>query len=178
MDEADMGVYTWLDLNKLFTGHRISYRLIQEFVSHCPVCQKDRLRHVDFFDPVYQHLHQPGPRRLIGIDHLAIITPADEEGNCVVITILDLFDKFVYISAHEDYSAETATTAAFKHICDYGLMIDGIISDPGSAFTSKLMEQLMKWLSVKHMVSVVDVHTSNGVEPANREILRHLKANL
>eukprot|EP01037_Dinobryon_pediforme_P018520 gene18520-18800_t len=85
---------------------------------------------------------------------------------------------FVYISAHEDYSAETATTAAFKHICDYGLMIDGIISDPGSAFTSKLMEQLMKWLSVKHMVSVVDVHTSNGVEPANREILRHLKANL
>ena len=165
---------TWLDLNKIFPSHRIPYRLIQVFVSECPVCQKDRLRHVDFLDPVYRHLHQPGPRRLIGIDHLAV-TPADEEGNCVVITIVDLFDKFVDISAHKDYSAETAATAVFKHICDYGL-IDGIISDPGSAFTSKLVDQLMKWLSVKHVVSVVDVHTSNGVEPANREILRHLKA--
>ena len=82
--------------------------------------------------------------------------------------------KFVDISAHKDYSTETAATAVFKQICDYDL-IDGIISDPGSAFTSKLVDQLMKWLSVKHVVSAVDVHTSNGVEPANREILSDSK---
>ena len=103
------------------------------------------------------------------------VTPADEDGNKVLIVIVNLFDKFVDFSPQKEYTAETAATAIFKHICDYGL-IDGIISDPGSSFTAEVITHLLKWLGVNHTLSIVDVHTSNGVEATNREILRHLKA--
>jgi len=165
---------TWLQLNKRFPGHKIPYRLIQEFVATCPICQKDRLRMVDYIEPRDRHLHQPHSRSLVGIDHLAV-TPADEDGNKVLIVIVNMFDKFVDISPHKEYSAETAATAIFRHICDYGL-IDGIVTDPGTAFTAEVVEHLVKWLGMSHTFSLVDVHTSNGVEATNREILRHLRA--
>jgi hypothetical protein len=138
------------------------------------ICQKDRLRFSDNVHPVVRHLHQNGIRNIVGIDHLAI-SPPDADGNKVLIVIVNLFDKFVDLSAHKDYSAETVALALFKHICDYGLF-DGLASDPGSAFMSEVMQHLLKWIGMKHRVSLVDVHTSNGVEPTNREILRHLKA--
>ena len=34
---------TWQALNKRFPGHGISFRAIEEMVSNCPICQKDRL---------------------------------------------------------------------------------------------------------------------------------------
>jgi hypothetical protein len=165
---------TWNRLNTQFPGHKIPYRLIQEFVSTCSICQKDRLRMVDYILPRERNLHQPHSRSLIGFDHLAV-TPADEDGNKVLIVIVNLFDKFVDLSAHKDYSSETVAAAIFKHICDYG-MIDGIISDPGSAFTAEVVSHLLKWLGATHTLSIVDVHTSIGVEATNREVLRHLKA--
>ena len=165
---------TWLALNKLYPGHRIPYKLVQDFVMSCYICQKDRLRQLDNIQPVTRHLHQDRPHRVVGIDHLTV-TPEDETGNKVVIMIVDLFDKFVDPSPHKDFTAETAAIALFKHICNYG-MIDAVASDPGSAFTSEVVEQVLKWLGPKHIISLVDVHTSSGVEPANREALRHLKA--
>ena len=102
----------------------------------CYICQKDRLRQLD---KVTRHLHQDRLHRTVGIDHLTV-TPEDENGYKVVIMIVDLFDKFVDPSPHKDFTAETAAIALFKHICNYG-MIDAVASDPGSAFTSEVVEQ-------------------------------------
>jgi hypothetical protein len=110
----------------------------------------------------------------VGIDHLSI-SPADKNGNNVVILIIDLFDKFADPSPHKDYTAETAAIALFKHICNYG-MVDAVATDPGSAFTSEVVQQVLQWLGPKHIISLVDVHSSSGVEPGNREVLRHVKA--
>eukprot|EP00981_Chlorochromonas_danica_P014145 scaffold7429_cov159-Ochromonas_danica.AAC.1 len=38
---------TWLALNEHFPGHAIPYRFVADFVSTCPVCQKDRLGMAD-----------------------------------------------------------------------------------------------------------------------------------
>jgi hypothetical protein len=124
--------------------------------------------------PVTRHLHQDRLHRTVGIDHLTV-TPKDENGNKVVIMIVDLFDKFVDPPPHKDFTAETAAIALFKHICNYG-MIDAVASDPGSAFTKEVVKQVLKWLGPKHMIPLVNLHTSSGVEPANWEALRHLKA--
>ena len=35
---------------------------------------------------------------------------------------------------------------------------------------------LNKWFGIQKLVSLVDRHESNGVEPANKQILRHLSA--
>ena len=36
--------HTWLALNKLYPGHRIPYKKVQDFVMSCYICQKGRLR--------------------------------------------------------------------------------------------------------------------------------------
>ena len=133
----------------------------------CYICQKDRLRQLDNIQPVTHHLHQDRLHRTVGIDYLTVTPPEDENGNKVVIMIVDLFDKVVDLSPHKDFTAETAAIALlrFKHICNYG-MIDAVVSDPNSAFTSEVVEQVLKWLGPKHIISLVDVHTSSGVEPA------------
>jgi hypothetical protein len=60
-------------------------------------------------------------------------------------------------------------------MCTFGLH-DEIISDPGSQFLSDTVKQLNAWFGIRHRVSLVDVHESNGVERTNGEILRHLRA--
>jgi hypothetical protein len=41
---------------------------------------------------------------------------------------------------------------------------------------SDTVTQLNAWLGVRHLVSLVDVHESNGVERTNGEIIRHTRA--
>ena len=55
-------------------------------------------------------------------------------------------------------------------------MFEEIWSDPGSDFMSKVVQQFNLYLGMKHVVSIVDRHTSCGVEGPNKQILRHLKA--
>jgi uncharacterized ubiquitin-like protein YukD len=50
------------------------------------------------------------------------------------------------------------------------------MSDPGSDLMAEVVAQLNSWLGVKHVVSLVDRPQSNGVEPTNKLILRHLRA--
>ena len=41
---------------------------------------------------------------------------------------------------------------------------------------SHVVIKLNKWFGVEKLVSLVDRHQSNGVEPTNKSILRHLRA--
>jgi hypothetical protein len=56
-------------------------------------------------------------------------------------------------------------------MCSFGLH-DEIITDPGSMFMSDAVAQVNAWLGIRHRVSLVDVHESNGVERTNAEILK------
>lgn len=51
------------------------------------------------------------------------------------------------------------------------------MSDPGSAIIATAVRALNKYLGFKNQkVSLVDRHTSNGVEGTNKQILRHIRA--
>ena len=101
-------------------------------------------------------------RTRIGIDALAI-TPPDEDENCMAIVIVELKTKHVAIYPGKDYNQVTAATALFQYMCTFGLH-DEVISDPGSQFLSDTVQQLNSWFGIRHRVSLVDVHESNGVE--------------
>jgi hypothetical protein len=73
------------------------------------------------------------------------------------------------------HDAISTAGAMYQYFSTYGL-IDEIISDPGTEFMNEVISNLNKWFGVHHVFSLVDRHESNGVEPTNREILRHLKA--
>ena len=65
---------TWQALNKRFPGHGISFRAIEDIVSSCPICQKDRVVLYGYVEPVYRHLKKGHSRGAVGVD-LLTVTP-------------------------------------------------------------------------------------------------------
>ena len=165
---------TWLALNYFYPGHRIPHKVVEDFVASCPICQKDRLRMNDSIQPINRHLKPAHARSIIGVDTLTV-TPTDKFGNTYLIVVINLFTKLVGLYPSKLHDAVSTATAIFQYFCTFGL-VDGIISDPGSEFMNEVLSHLLAWLGIRHTVSLVDRHQSNGVEATNREILRLLKA--
>jgi hypothetical protein len=166
---------TWKLLNEHFPGvHRIPYRVVQEFVANCAVCQKDRLGMVDTLEPVVRHLKPEHKRSVVGVDTLTI-TPADKNGNSVVKVISNHFTKLVALYPAAVNTALATAIALFQYCCTYGLF-DCLMSDPGSEFNNEVIKHLTQWFGIRHVFSLVDRHESNGVEGTNKQVLRHLKA--
>ena len=164
---------TWLELNRLFPGHRIKYRKIAEMIMECPICQKERHDMSDKIEPLVRHIKPPHWRARVGVDNLGV-TPPDEHGNEHLIVVVDQFSRYVWAMPAKTYDAKTIATALFVYFTLFGVF-DELWSDPGSDLMSKAVKQLNAYLGIKHVVSLVDRHESNGVEGPNKQLLRHLR---
>ena len=69
----------------------------------------------------------------------------------------------------------TCATPLLVYVSLFGLF-EEIWSDPGSDFMSNAIKQFNLYIGIKHVVSIVDRHTINGMEGPNKQILCHLKA--
>jgi hypothetical protein len=169
---------TWKDLNTYFPGHNISIQLLRDMIAECPTCQKDRLllSKSTTLAPIKRNLHCNNWRAVVGVD-LLTITPPDDNGNKTCIVITNHFTKFSYGYAINSKDANTIAGALFKFYVTFGYY-DTIMSDPGSEFLNDTVTCLNRLFGIRHVVSLVDVHTSNGVEGTNKQILRHLRALL
>jgi hypothetical protein len=165
---------TWKALCKEFPGHGISMQTIYDFVRQCPVCQKIRQTAVPDIQPLTLHLKPPHARSRIGVDVLTI-TPTDTYGNTYCIVVVEHFTKFATIYPSKTKDDEAMATALFQHFCRFGTF-DELLSDPGSDLTSKTVVLINKWFGIDKMLSLVNRPQSNGVEPTNKKILRHLRA--
>jgi len=162
-------------LNDKYPGHGISQKQVAAFIEACPVCQKSQRALSTTLVPIVRHLKTVSPGRVVGIDYLDL--KKDKYGNIGVYVMRDHFTKFVYISPTPRKDATAAASVVFLYCVLYGA-VKVLMSDPGSDFTSGLMEQLNKWFGIHHRLSLVDRHESNGVEGANKQILRHLRTLL
>jgi hypothetical protein len=165
---------TWSLLNSEFPGHSIPFAIVSEMVASCPTCQKIRLGMILDIPPLVRHLKPPHMRSRIGVDTLTV-TPPDKQGNYLIIVVVEHFSKFSTLYPAKDHLATTMASCLFQHFCRFGLF-DEIISDPGSDLTAECVVILNKWFGVSKLLSLVDRHESNGVEPTNKKILRHLRA--
>lgn len=169
-----LGVHrTFKLLNQHFPGHGISTTRVEEYIRECPECQKVRLGMESALVPIVRHLKTRGPRRVVGIDYLSM--EKDKFGNIGIYVTRDHYTKFVFLYPVAEHNAVNAATSIFLH-CVYFASFDTLISDPGSDFTSEMLSLLNSWFGVHHIFSLVDRHESNGVEGANKQILRHIKA--
>jgi hypothetical protein len=163
---------TYLNLCQRYPGHGIAIRVIQDMVNECPTCQKDRIPlqpipHNESTQTLMQHV------RTIGIDHVTV-SPADEDGYIGLLLIVELDTKFPYAYPVRDYTAPTVATVLFKHYCTFG-KYEAVISDPGSAFTSTVVQQLNRFFDIPHHISIVGRHESNGTEHVNAIFIGHLR---
>ena len=111
---------TWLLLNKQFPGHRIPYKFVQDSISSCPLCQKDRLGMMDFLEPVVRHIKPPHQRSRVGVDRLTV-TPAYKQGNNTLIVVVEHFSKHTGAYPAPDYSAMSLATALFQYFTTFGV---------------------------------------------------------
>ena len=164
---------TWIELNRRFPGHKIKYRKLVEMIMECRICQKDRNNMSDKIEPLIRHIKPPHWRARVGVDNLKV-TPADAEGNEHLIVVVDEFARFLWGMPAKTYEAKTIASALFIYFTLYGVF-DELWSDPGSDLMSDTVKQLNSYLGIKHVVSLVNRHESNGVEGPNKQILRHLR---
>ena len=74
----------------------------------------------------------------------------------------------------KSYEAGTIATTLLIYFTTFGIF-DELWSDPGSDLMSDTVKQLNSYLGIRHVVSLVDRHESNGVEGPNKQLLRHLR---
>ena len=173
------GAYrTWVTLNDTFPGHGIPFRTVQEFVQHCPICQKFNhpMRH-NKLRSQYRTIKSMIFRKAIGIDHVTITpTSEGEYGGYKGITVLvNLFSGHAELYPYKESTAMHDAICLHDYMSRYG-RFDEIRTDPGTDFKSKILEQLNEWYGITHIFSLVDRHESNGAERVIQEVTRHLSA--
>lgn len=163
---------TWKMAKKIFPDAHISIAAVREWVRCCPICQKTRDTGITGLPSQVLSLKPPSYRRTVGVDHVTV-TPRDKNGNTCVLLVVEHFSHFPQAYAAPDYSAHQVAVALFRHFCTFGVF-DQIASDPGSSFMSEVFQQLTNWLGVRHKVSLIGRHESNGCEGSGKQFLRHL----
>ena len=167
-------VATWRMLQEQFPGHGIPMAYVRFYIRECPVCQKyRRTLNSDRIPPVIRHLKVPGPRSTVGIDGFKM-TPPDKHGNSYIHVFVNHFTKHVYLHPSKSQDAEGAANAILTYISLFGRFTK-LISDPGSDYVADTVAQLNKYFGIERAISLVDRHESNGVEPTNRELKRHIQ---
>jgi hypothetical protein len=144
-------VRTMNRLNKYFPGHGISYSLLVDWIHACPTCQKVRQGLRNNIEGIHRTLSQDTLHSAVGVDTLTV-TPPDEDGNWLVIVIVNLFSKYVALFPASKHDASTLATALFQYFCTYGLC-DLIVSDPGSDLMSDVVTSLHEWFGIRHRFS-------------------------
>jgi hypothetical protein len=169
-----MGVKrTYALIQSKFPGLNIAVRMIEDFIYECSVCQKVRNTMMVTLPASVRSLQQPNHRAMVGIDTLYL--PPDSSGYTCLYVIRNLFTKFVYLTPSKTHTAISMASCLFSFFANFG-KYDYLISDPGSDLTSNAVKHLNSWLGIHHRLSLVGRHQSNGVEAANRQIIRYMRS--
>ena len=166
---------TWKRIQKWFPGSGISYQQVAEFVASCPSCIKTRLGMQDKLTPIYRTLKTSDARTAIGIDAVEI-TPHGKDGYTHINVIVNLFTKFVFLHPVKGVTALNLANSVWKYWTHFG-HTDAIISDQGPDLKSKLMQQLVEYMGMRHRFSIADKH-ANGSERIIGEVVRHLRSKV
>ena len=170
------GAYkTWTKLRDAHPGNGIPFRVVQEWVQACPICQKVNRPMLDNkLTAQYRTVKSLQFRKAIGIDHVTI-TPKSKEGYKGITVIVNMFSGEADLYPYKELTGEHDCRCLHDYFSRNGVF-DDIRTDPGSDFKSKILESLEKWYGINHVFSITDRHESNGVERMIAEVIRHLSA--
>jgi transposase InsO family protein len=150
---------------------------VKEYIKACPKCAYFKSK------PGRQEcLLNPIPKRAVPfdtvhIDHLGPFIPS-RKGNAYLIVLTDAFTKFVVIKA-----VRTTRTAPVIEFLNGITTIFGnptrIITDRGTAFTSRDFGMYCRENTIEHVLVAVGAARANGqVERSNRTILTAVKSSI
>ena len=174
--QGHWGAYrTWVRLRDSHPGNGIPFRVVQDFVQACPICQKVNRPMMDNkLESRYRTIKSLLFRKAIGIDHVTI-TPVSKDGYKGITVIVNMFSGEADLYPYKVSTGEHDARCLHDYFSRKGVF-DEIRTDPGTDFKSKILECMEKWYGINHVFSITDRHESNGVERVIKEVIRHLSA--
>ncbi|CAF4427326.1 unnamed protein product, partial [Didymodactylos carnosus] len=103
-----------------------------------------------------------GVWQLLTMDFHGPISPTSKRGNKYIILLTDVLSKFVVARAIRDCSAQTAARFLKEDIITKHGTPRCILTDNGSHFTAKMMDELFQQIGVTHLYSTPYHSQTNG----------------
>jgi transposase InsO family protein len=148
---------------------------VRTFIHQCLLCLQIRGGKV-MPRPLGTQMHATGPNQIIHFDYLKL--PLAYNGWTYILVIKDDYSQKVKLVGHEAADAE-CTAKALMHWFSQNRIVETWISDQGSHFKNKVIEELSKLLQTKHHFTTAYTPWANGtVERVNRDLLEVLIATL
>ena len=134
----------------------------KDILRHCKRCHQCALQNQGT-EVGFDHFNVPSlPMEFICMDLVGPISPQTTKGNCYMLTVIDMLTGYTIAVAIPDKKAETVCNAYRDHVyCIFGGS-SRILTDNGTEFKSKEMQQICKDLDIKQVFSPVYTPQANG----------------
>ena len=124
--------------------------MVRKHVQACKFCQEHNKQAVKFSK--YNFEAEPAPMKFISMDLIGEFHPPSTKRNKYALTVICMFTCYTFCIPIPNKKAETALKAYMDHVCcKYGGSLK-ILSDNGTEFKNKPMEEVSKELGVEYKV--------------------------
>ena len=121
--------------------------MVKRCVQSCKFCQEHNKQAVKYSK--YNFEAEPAPMKFISMDLIGEFHPPSSKGNRYALTVICMFTGYTFCIPLPDKKAETVLKAYMDHVyCKHGGSLK-ILSDNGTEFKNKLMEEVSKELGVE-----------------------------
>lgn len=160
-------------MRKAGHDHSHIWEHIKWATDNCPMCQKVLAGKASMTATIKTiKVCQPGEEW--SVDTIGPL-PADEEGNCYVLVVIDSFTRFVALKPTKTVDAMSAAKFVFELSGFFGRP-KSIRSDGGSQFANHIVEGLLKLMGINKHTSLAYRPQANGlVERCIKEVVKHLR---
>ena len=124
--------------------------MVKKHVQTCKLCQKHNKHVVKYSKINYEA--EPAPLRFISMDLIGEFHPPSSRGNRYALTVICMFTGYAFCIPLPNKMARTVLKAYMDNVhCQFGGSIK-ILSDNGTEFKNKLMEEVSKELGVEYKI--------------------------
>ena len=148
---------------------------IRQFIRECPYCQKTSTKLPEVQTTPYT-VSSRQPMTVRAVDTLGPF-PADDEGYTHVVSIIDMFSRFLCLYPVKDTTAvECVERALLPHFGIFGTPLY-LISDNGQQFVADLVKSFHELVGTIQVPITPYSHEENSlVERSHGETLKHVRA--
>ena len=137
-------------------------RDVREYCLTCDICQKTVQKGTIPVAPLGTMPIIETPFERVAIDLVGPIVPASSDGHKYILTCVDFATRYPEAVALDNIRTETVAEALVTIFCRMGIPSE-ILSDQGAQFTSDMMREIGKLLSIKQLITTPYHPMCNGM---------------
>jgi hypothetical protein len=162
---------TLLAMQARYPSLAIPHLKVKDLVDNCPTCSKYRNQGTTDSREVLHSLPMPTAPGYISADCFKL--PEDHNGNTHVLVLINHSTKMVDLHAMRSKESKEVVQALYSHFCREG--VPGmVLTDPGAEIHNNDVDSLLRWLQIKHGLSLVKRPQGHGTERTIGRVKQYL----